>query len=138
MQDTLVIHADFGNAAHHVAFIAKSCIDVGNILADNRCIEDRARRNSNQFFQFIHRDAFIAYNIYAVNRRIHLYGIVQLDAFRHISKCRFYRRKQARRTNNIQVMADVVGIDGIAYTHSQAGHKLGFNRFVRHRAYRDR
>ena len=138
MENSFFVEADFRHAVQHVAGIIVRRIDGGNVAADNRRIEHRARRNRNELFDIAVRKGLIPCNLYAVDDRVHLNGVVQLNPFGYVGKGRFNRRKDARRADDVQVMADIGHIDGVADAHSQSRKDVFLDFFIRYRADRNR
>ena len=137
VKNPFFVEADFRYAVQHVASVIVRRIDSGNVAADNRRIEHRARRNRNELFNIAVRKGLIPCDFYAVDDRIHLNGVVQHNPFRHVGKGRLHCRKNTCRADDVQVMADIGHIDGVADAHSQSRKDVFFDFFIRHRADRN-
>ena len=127
MQRPFIVEADIGDAAHHITGIGKGRVDIGHVMADDSRVERRSRRRGDEFHQVRRADRFVADDVDFLDDRIHLDCIVQGNAFRYGRKGRLDRREQARRPDDVEVVADVVHVDGIADAHSQLRQEFLFN-----------
>ena len=119
VQNAFVVEADIGDAAHHITGIGKGRVDIGYVVADDGGVERRARRRGDEFHQITCTEGFVADDVDFLDDRIHLDRIVQGNAFRYSRKGRLDRREQARRPDDVEVVTDVVHVDGIADAHGQ-------------------
>ena len=127
VQSPFVVEADIGDEAHHITGIGKGRVDIGYVMADDGCIERRPRRRSDEFHQIVRAERFIADNIDFLDDRIHLDGIVQGNAFWCSRKGWLDCREQACRPDDVEVVTDVVHIDGITDTHGQLRQEFLFD-----------
>ena len=132
VQCPFVVEADIGDAAHHITGIGKGRVDIGYVVADDGGVERRARRRGDEFHQITCTEGFVADDVDFLDDRIHLDRIVQGNAFRYSRKGRLDRRKQARRPDDVEVVTDVVHVDGIADAHGQLRQEFLFDLGFRH------